>query len=479
MHIVKCLLVCLVVILWLKPVAQPVFSYVKDFDVKSGYIEYSNNYDEAESIIKFWWADYGQKYREEFITQGRIKSINLSDGSYFYTINMQTRQGSKVEADVAGQVQEYYAQMHYTNERGVETILGYDCYISERAGVVTSTYKGVPLRVAEGSGCIVQDAIRFKEDAIVGPEIFLLPSNVIIEDATEDLRSEMDPKYGSEDEFFEQPLEVGISFDQFVELCTNICRKLKNEDISAYALEDSYYINCGNDAEDFENAISIQIKELSHYSFDSNWTPGEGRELFYHKQQRSVYNSYIGYDEELGTKFPVSFLIVEMVKENFILEIETFSEKSKEEMIELFEKFNLYLNEKIDYQEVENDSSGLYEQFVEKIRTLNIPGFSGLPEIDQYPDGSGYTASFMKDGEGSNIMLVERPPKPDWWGEPYKLDGKDAQYIDHGGLSTITIDLTEIQSMLIISSTTILDKATLEQIARQTGLMQISPVSAP
>ncbi len=142
----------MVVISWLKPVAQPIYSYVKDFDVKSGYVEYHNYYNEPESTIKFWWNDYGQKYREEFMTNGRINAINLADGSSFYTLNMQTRQGNKVEAGLAAQVQEYYANLHFTNLRGSENVLGYECQISETAGIITSSYKGIPLRVGEAPG---------------------------------------------------------------------------------------------------------------------------------------------------------------------------------------------------------------------------------------------------------------------------------------------------------------------------------------
>lgn len=134
--------------------AQPVYEYFRNYEVQSGYVEYHNYYNEPGSTIKFWWDDYGQKYREEFITNGRINAINLADGSYFYTINMLTRLGNKVEACVAAQVQEYYANLHFTNVRSSETVLGYTCQTTETAGIITSSYKGIPLHVGEASGVI-------------------------------------------------------------------------------------------------------------------------------------------------------------------------------------------------------------------------------------------------------------------------------------------------------------------------------------
>lgn len=134
-------------------------------------------------------------------------------------------------------------------------------------------------------------------------------------------------------------------------------------------------------------------------------------------------------------------------------------------------------NEEKTYQE--KPGIGItYKQFVQKVRALKIPGFSGSPRTDQYPDGSAYEARFKRGEEGTSILLMANK-EPDWFGEPYKLDGKNAQYLDHGGMSTITIYLPDIQAVLFIGSTTILDKAGLEQIALQTGLMQISPGSAP
>lgn len=92
-----------------------------------------------------------------------------------------------------------------------------------------------------------------------------------------------------------------------------------------------------------------------------------------------------------------------------------------------------YDNEEKNYQE--KPGIGItYKQFIQKMRALTIPGFSGSPRTDQGHDGSDYVASFKRGEEGTSIMLMA-DKEPDWWGEPYKLDGKNAQYIDHGGLA--------------------------------------------
>lgn len=119
-----------------------------------------------------------------------------------------------------------------------------------------------------------------------------------------------------------------------------------------------------------------------------------------------------------------------------------------------------------------------YEQFVRKVRALSVPGHSGSPQTYSYPDGSAYVARYMRRDEGTSIMLLERPPQPVWWGEPYKLEGNDAQFIDHSGLVTLTIDLYRIGAMLTISSTTILDQSTVEKLAIQSGLMEMGPTPA-
>ncbi len=321
--------------------AQPAYNYVRSYEVKTGLVEYHNWWTgEAGSIIKFWWDDYGQKYREEFITKEEIKSINLANGSYFYTLNMQTLKGSKVEADVAAQIQEYYASQHSTYERGRETILGFECQATETADIITLSYKGVTLRESDASfGGDWLEAYFFDANAIIDPNLFQLPENIQIDDITQDLNSELMPH--AEEDYYIEPLPVAVSYAQFVESATYLCRKLNYKDIVTHASTDTYFFGCHNYSEDFVEGISIQIQVLSYYSSIPNWTFAKGRELFHHKGRRLAYEIVENYDEEMGTKFNTSNLMVEMVDDNSILEIDAIPEKSKDEMIAIFEALDL------------------------------------------------------------------------------------------------------------------------------------------
>jgi hypothetical protein len=116
------------------------------------------------------------------------------------------------------------------------------------------------------------------------------------------------------------------------------------------------------------------------------------------------------------------------------------------------------------------------EQFIEKVRGMNIPGFSGRLQFETDEEDE-FQAAFSQGGEIVIITLNARHRPPTWSVSPYKLDGKDAEYVFRNGMGTLAIDLPETYSVLTIGSNKIKDKAGLEQIARQTGLMQIAPVS--
>ncbi len=127
-------------------------------------------------------------------------------------------------------------------------------------------------------------------------------------------------------------------------------------------------------------------------------------------------------------------------------------------------------------QDYERKSMITPEQFIEKVRGMNIPGFSGRPQFETDEEDE-FQAAFMQGGNILLITLNARHRPPTWSASTYKLDGKDAEYVFRSGMGTLAIDLPETYSVLTIGSNKIKDKADLEQIARQTGLMQIAPVS--
>lgn len=129
-------------------------------------------------------------------------------------------------------------------------------------------------------------------------------------------------------------------------------------------------------------------------------------------------------------------------------------------------------------QDFERKSLITFKQFTEKVSVLKIQGFSGKPQFESDDDEGEYSAYFIQGGESVVIKLEARHYPPAWTTGRYKLDGKDAEYGSLPNMGILTVDLPDTYSILNIGSTRIRDKAALEQIARQTGLMQITPVSA-
>ncbi len=127
-------------------------------------------------------------------------------------------------------------------------------------------------------------------------------------------------------------------------------------------------------------------------------------------------------------------------------------------------------------QDYERKSMITPEQFVEKVSGMNIPGFSGMPEYETDEEDE-FQAAFLQGNDVLIITLEARHRPPTWSASPYKLDGKDAEYVSMGGMGSLVVDLPETYSVLTIGSNKIKDKASLERIARETGLMQIASVS--
>ncbi len=139
----------------------------------------------------------------------------------------------------------------------------------------------------------------------------------------------------------------------------------------------------------------------------------------------------------------------------------------------------LFITATANAQDDDRKSMITTEQFVEKVRDMKVPGFSGRPQFETDIEGE-FQAAFIQGNDILLITLAARRVSPTWSGSPYKLDGKDAEYVlisSMGGMGTLAIDLPETYSVLTIGSNKIKDKATLEQVARQTGLMEIAPAS--
>ena len=112
--------------------AQPVYNFVKTFEVKSGFVEYTMSGSLSGQIL-FWWDDYGMKYREEVFLEGEISSISVSDGSFFYHLNPESLTGNKYGAEIAIMVQQYFETMHQKEVLGIDTVLDFVCDLIEKS----------------------------------------------------------------------------------------------------------------------------------------------------------------------------------------------------------------------------------------------------------------------------------------------------------------------------------------------------------
>ncbi len=118
-----------------------------------------------------------------------------------------------------------------------------------------------------------------------------------------------------------------------------------------------------------------------------------------------------------------------------------------------------------------------FEQFEEQVIGLNISGFSGRPQFDDEEEGI-FQAYFLDGDDVFMIKIEARHSPPVWMGSPYEFDGNIAEFMIISNMGMLIIDLPETYSVLALASTRIKDKAFLERIARETGLMKISPALA-
>lgn len=128
-------------------------------------------------------------------------------------------------------------------------------------------------------------------------------------------------------------------------------------------------------------------------------------------------------------------------------------------------------------QDYDRQSMISFEQFREKVSGINIPGFNTRPQFDDELDDE-LSAVFV---QGNDIFLIKTEARrypPVWMDAPFDFDGKEAEFVVVGNMGMLMIDLPETYTVLTLASTRIKDQATLEKIARETGLMAIAPGSA-
>lgn len=129
-------------------------------------------------------------------------------------------------------------------------------------------------------------------------------------------------------------------------------------------------------------------------------------------------------------------------------------------------------------QDFDRKSLITFEQFKEKVSGVNVPGFSGRPQIENEEDEGIFQAAFIKGNDMFLIKIEARHYSPGWTASPYKLEGKNAEFGLTAQLAMLIVDLPETYSVLTLVSNKIKDKATLEGIALETGFLQMAAESA-
>lgn len=132
----------------------------------------------------------------------------------------------------------------------------------------------------------------------------------------------------------------------------------------------------------------------------------------------------------------------------------------------------------VSLQAMNTDRESLisWEHFKEQVSDLNIPGFSARPQFEN-DDIDGFQAVYMQGNDLFLIQLEARDYQPVYSGTPYKLDGKDAEFMVMGQLGMLMVDLPESYSILTLASNKIKDQSAMEKIARETGLLEFTPAS--
>lgn len=117
-----------------------------------------------------------------------------------------------------------------------------------------------------------------------------------------------------------------------------------------------------------------------------------------------------------------------------------------------------------------------FEVFQEHVSKASIPGFTMPPELENLEDEGEFMAAYVAGNDVFMIKIETRWNTP-WDTPPYHVDGKAAEFYIFNELAMLMIDLPELNSILTVGSNKIKNKTDLEEIARQTGFLQLEPTT--
>ncbi|MGD9493040.1 MAG: hypothetical protein AB7V36_06780 [Bacteroidales bacterium] len=343
--------------------AQNSYNYQKRFQVKSGHVEYTLSGMETGTKT-IWWDNFGNNYREEINSSQTVKtlkgteevknqSLSIFDGNYYYSINAETMQGTKVHKDAVPdfsilgsglndgemeQLAEGLLQgMNGKTEKQSETVLGYTCDVTTAMGATVYSYKGVTLKsyVKIGSNENTEQATVFEENITVSASKFAPPANAFIEDISAETVGFAIDNYESEEE---QGLlyPSGIAFEEFRNESECVRRKL-GYSLAMHDASGGEYSSMWT--QESKNTIWILVNSLQNYN---NWRDdfaGDNIEYFVHNGNQMAFQKENIYDEESKTFTAASTLFVELKLKDAFFRIMSTPQISKEKLLEIFDQF--------------------------------------------------------------------------------------------------------------------------------------------
>jgi hypothetical protein len=185
-------------------ISQDNYSLQKRFQIKSGHVEYKLK-GSSNGTKSIWFDDFGQKYYEETNTND-THSLSIFDGSYYYTIDLGTKEGTKMYKDAVPDFSALASAMDEdeikelgediknafgaTVEEKKETFLGRSCDVTQAMGAKVHSYKGVILRSYAKIFSMeeLEEAVTFEENIRIPASRFTPPSGIIFSELSpEDL----------------------------------------------------------------------------------------------------------------------------------------------------------------------------------------------------------------------------------------------------------------------------------------------------
>jgi hypothetical protein len=190
--------------------AQEDYMNMKQFDVKSGKIEYKIE-GKTKGTKTLWFDDYGRYQYEHTVTSTKMfgmttktESLKIRDKEWMYDINLVDKTGTKMHVDKANEMLNVTTDVT-TDEQlkkfgedvqknmdikdgGTETLLGRSCKVTTSGSLNSKTceYKRIFLKTTVDLGSMLgasnEEAISFEENISIPASKFTVPSGIPIQE---------------------------------------------------------------------------------------------------------------------------------------------------------------------------------------------------------------------------------------------------------------------------------------------------------